>query len=124
MPRFELQVETQFSAAHHLRDYPGKCAAVHGHNYRVRVTVVADRLSDSGMVMDISELRGLCEEMVAPFDHKDLNQEPPFDTVNPTVENLARHFYSMVAPQMPPGVRLHTVEVWETEGAGASYSEE
>ena len=56
MSRYRLTVRRHFSAAHHLRDYDGKCAHLHGHNYKIEITVTGDELDDCGMLMDFGQL--------------------------------------------------------------------
>ncbi len=49
---FEVSVEQSFAAGHALRNYHGKCENVHGHNYKVRVTVAGERLDETGLLVD------------------------------------------------------------------------
>jgi len=123
---FEITLEESFSAAHALRGYQGQCERVHGHNYRVRVSLQAEQLDPAGLVMDFVEVRSLLGELLAPFDHRLLNEVPPFDTLNPTAENMARHFFVELSRRIAaPGshVRVAEVRVGETESATAAYRE-
>jgi len=122
---FEVSVEHTFSAAHALRDYRGKCERVHGHNYRVRVTVEGAELARNGLLIDFVDLRRLLHEVVEPFDHRVLIEIPPFDSVNPTAEEMARYFYEVLRERLgalcDSRVRLKEVQVWETDTAVAVY---
>jgi len=121
---FEITVEESFPAAHVLRGYRGKCEYVHGHNYRVRMSLEAAELDAAGLVVDFAEVRRVLRDLVGPFDHRLLNEVPPFDTLNPTAENMARYFFEELSRRLAahaPRVRVAEVRVWETEGATAAY---
>src|SRR5258708_13203367 len=90
---FEVSVEQTFAAGHALRNYKGSCEDVHGHNFRVRVTVAGEQLDFTGLLVDFLELKSLIDAVVAYLDHKFIHDLPPFDKVNPSTENLAKHFY-------------------------------
>jgi len=125
---FEITVEDSFSAAHALRGYQGKCEHVHGHNYRVRVSLEAEELDQAGLLMDFVEVRSLLRELLERFDHRLLNEAPPFDTLNPTAENMARYFFQelsrwLAARAEAPRVRVAEVRVSETDSAAAAYRE-
>ncbi len=113
---FEIRRELSFSASHQLRDYKGKCERLHGHNFRVRVTVSAEELDDIGMVMDFHELDELMRRAAAPFDHRHLNDVAVFCEENPTSENIAKRvgeaIVKAVADRAP---RVRCCEVFETD---------
>ncbi|OGW73034.1 MAG: 6-carboxytetrahydropterin synthase QueD, partial [Nitrospirae bacterium RIFOXYC2_FULL_44_7] len=90
---FELMVDTTFAAAHQLRGYKGKCEQLHGHNWKVQVHVVAEKLNDVDMAMDFHDLKELLNEVVAPLDHSFLNDIFPFTEKNPSSENIAKWIY-------------------------------
>ena len=116
---FQITVEDSFAAAHRLREYEGKCRQLHGHNYRVRVSLEGEQLDETGLLMDFGEVRRLLREIIEPFDHRLLNDVPPFDTLNPSAENMAKYFYEELSERLP--VRIAEVRIWETEGAAAAY---
>jgi 6-pyruvoyltetrahydropterin/6-carboxytetrahydropterin synthase len=124
-PVFELSVEAQFSAAHCIRGHPGRCARLHGHNYRVVVSVSAERLDEQGMVMDFADLKAICNEAIDPLDHTALNDLPAFTEVNPTAEELARHIYRSVVAKVSGAtakrVSLDRVTVYESQTSYATY---
>src|SRR5687767_5266660 len=95
--RFTVFKETDFAAAHFLREYHGKCENLHGHNYRVRVYAGADELDGEGMVVDFVLLKRALLEVVNRFDHRNINDVPPFDTLNTTSEHLAQYIAEEVA---------------------------
>ncbi len=121
---YEISIETMFSASHQLRGYKAPLEPLHGHNFRVEVFVAtdADALPVSGYVMDFLELEERLKEVVAPYDHRHLNDLPPFDELNPTTENMARFFFEELAKKLPDGVSLRRVRVWEAPTYSATYS--
>jgi 6-pyruvoyltetrahydropterin/6-carboxytetrahydropterin synthase len=115
----------RFAAAHQIRGHRGGCENLHGHSYRVRVWVQASTRDALGMVIDFADLKRALEEVVGPFDHRFLNEVPPFDQRNTTAELLAEHLCHELARRVDDGrVRVTAVEVWEGDGAGAVYSRE
>lgn len=121
--RYEVSVQTTFAASHQLRGYKADLEPLHGHNFRVEVFVGAESLDDSGLIIDFLELEAKLKEVVAPYDHRHLNDLAPFDEENPTTENIARFFYETLAKRLPRGVVLHRVRVWEAPTYSASYGE-
>lgn len=121
---YEISIETSFSASHQLRGYKAPLEPLHGHNFRVEVFVAtdADALPASGYVMDFLELEECLKEVVAPYDHRHMNDLPPFDELNPTTEIMARVFFDALAKKLPDGVALRRVRVWEAPTYSATYS--
>ena len=117
---YELTVNTHFSAAHRLRGYQGKCENLHGHNWVVTARLGGGKLNDLGMVMDFDEARKLLNQVVEKLDHAYLNEVEPFDSLNPTTENIAGHIAGELAGRFPEGVCVKAVTCWESEGCGAS----
>ena len=126
---FEVTVEHTFAAGHSLREYKGKCENVHGHNYRVQVTVEGERLNRIGLLVDFVDLkrdvRAVCERL----DHQFINDLEPFTTVNPSAENIAKYLYDEVTTALDlthsdPPVRISQVKVWETDTSIALYRQE
>jgi len=120
---FEVTVEQTFAAGHALRNYRGKCENVHGHNYRVRVTVQGDQLDATGLLVDFLEVNQLIGGVVEYLDHQFINNLPPFDQVNPSAENIAKYFYDRVSSGLKSEVAAHVyqVQVWETDTSSALY---
>jgi 6-pyruvoyltetrahydropterin/6-carboxytetrahydropterin synthase len=119
---FEISVDYSFAAGHALRGYKGKCENVHGHNYRVRVTVGGEHLNPIGLVMDFVDLRAAIKALAERLDHRFMNDIPPFDKVNPSAENLAKYFYDGLEPTTRAnGVLVQSVTVYETDTTTATY---
>lgn len=96
----------------------------HGHNYVVEVSVEGEPDAVTGMVLDLKELKSILNrEIVEPYDHRFLNYEvPPFDSVVPTAENIARDIWRRLAPRLSTGkARLHAVRVYETADLYVDY---
>lgn len=122
---FTIFKDHTFSAAHSIRGHQGECRHLHGHNYRVRVHATAQVLDEVGMVVDFADLKRLVAEVLDPFDHRVINEVPPFDVVNTTAELIARHAAEEVDRRLVDRfggrVRVARVEVWESETACAIY---
>ncbi len=123
---FEVSVDETFAAGHALRGYKGKCENVHGHNYRVRVTLEGDSLDSIGLLYDFVHLKRMIKDVIQALDHRFMNEIPPFDTINPSAENMAKYFYEQAAQKLPRaanGARLASVTVWESDTTYATYRE-
>jgi 6-pyruvoyltetrahydropterin/6-carboxytetrahydropterin synthase len=119
---FEISVEYSFAAGHALRGYKGKCENVHGHNYKVRVTVAGGELNSTGLLMDFVELRAAVKAFAERLDHRFLNDLAPFDRLNPSAENLAKYFCEGLEPKLDSqGLRIESVTVWETDNTSATF---
>jgi 6-pyruvoyltetrahydropterin/6-carboxytetrahydropterin synthase len=121
---FEISVDETFAAGHALRGYKGKCENVHGHNYRVRVTLSGQQLDSVGMLYDFVHLKKVIQEVIRSLDHRFLNDFSPFDVVNPSAENIARYIYEETAKQLreaPNGTGITSITVWETDTTAATY---
>ncbi|MDA8172642.1 MAG: 6-carboxytetrahydropterin synthase QueD [Nitrospiraceae bacterium] len=121
---FELSVESSFAAAHQLRGHGGKCEKLHGHNWKVQVHVLAERLNDIDLAIDFHDLRRHLGECLAPLDHSMLNDVFPFTEKNPSSENIAKWVYDSMRKRLNGEVHLSAVTVWESETASATYYED
>ncbi|HEX7174688.1 MAG TPA: 6-carboxytetrahydropterin synthase QueD [Pyrinomonadaceae bacterium] len=120
---FEVMIERNFSSAHQLRGYRGKCENLHGHNYRVEIYARGSELNNIGLLVDFVELKEAADEIVAYLDHKNINELPPFDEeLNPSAENLARFILERVAARVGDDrVQIHQVRCFETPTSVATY---
>lgn len=137
-----LTKEFSFEMAHALPAYEGKCRNIHGHSYRLFVTVegtplMQDGSPTDGMVLDFHSLKEHVEEaIVEPFDHALVlprieGPEPSADDFagytaklilvdfQPTTENLLMHFAARLEGKFPPGVRLYSLKLFETKTSSA-----
>jgi len=125
MGYYTLAAEAGFSAAHRLPDVD-KCDRLHGHNWRVRLTVRIDEadLDEVGMGIDFREIEITAKEAVADFDHAYLNDLEPFRDRYPTAERLAKVVYDRAAARLTdisPTAELVKVEAWEMSDYRVTY---
>ena len=121
---FEVSVEQTFAAGHALRNYKGACENVHGHNFKIQVTIEGRELDGTGMLVDFLDVKQSMRDVIARLDHRFLNDVPPFDVKNPSAENIAEYFYEELTGGLasnPVPVRVREVKVWETDVQSATY---
>jgi 6-pyruvoyltetrahydropterin/6-carboxytetrahydropterin synthase len=121
---YEVSIDETFAAAHNLRNYHGKCEDLHGHNYKVRVVVGGPALDSAGLLYDFVHLKQVVRGVIQSLDHRYLNDLAPFDTLNPSAENIARHIYDQASKQlqpMPNSAGISSITVWETDTSAATY---
>lgn len=129
---FEVRVETDFAAAHFLKDYHGKCENLHGHNYKVYAHVRGEVLNDGGMLLDFTQLKGALRTVCKTLDHTNLNDFAVFEQ-NPSAERIAMFIYNGIieeckkigidlsyAPEKKSAFLLG-VDVFETDTSRARY---
>jgi len=121
---YKAKIIRQFSAAHSLRNYKGKCEALHGHNWKVEVLVSSLKLNSSGMVMDFSDLKRLTSNVLEGLDHCHLNELDYFKEHNPSSEEIARYIFTKLKEEISTrGCKLEEIRVWETDSSCAVYQE-
>jgi 6-pyruvoyltetrahydropterin/6-carboxytetrahydropterin synthase len=123
---FEVTVEHKFAAGHALRDYKGGRENIHGHNWKVEVTVAGESLDRTGLLVDFIDLRRNIAGAISRLDHQFLNEITPFDEVNPSAENIAVYLHGEISKGLAAvnaggPVRVSRVKVWETDDAAAVY---
>jgi len=119
---YVITVLSHFAAAHCLRHLHGKCEALHGHNWKVEVSLTSGRLGRGGMVLDFGILKKKVEEVLKNFDHTYLNELPHFSKREPSSENIAKYIYDEVERSLKgESATLRSVTAWESETARATY---
>lgn len=122
---YELRVKVDFPAAHHLEGYPGDCSRPHGHNWVLEVFAKSKRLDSIGMAMDFRDLKGAAKELVAPWDHQDLNRLEDFKDHNPSAEVIAKLAYDRLSAIIDSGETwIDRVTIWENDRCSATYYDE
>ena len=122
--KFVLKTLLDFASAHSLRDYPGDCAKLHGHNWKIEVQVIGEKLNDIGMVIDFKEIKKHTKEVIKELDHTYLNDHPHFKEINPTAENIAVYLFQEIKNRIQtPEVKMHSLTVWENDRNCITYSE-
>jgi 6-pyruvoyltetrahydropterin/6-carboxytetrahydropterin synthase len=121
--QFEVMIERNFSSAHQLRGYKGKCENLHGHNYKIEIYARGRELDNIGLLVDFGELKDAADEVVQYLDHRNINELPPFDVeLNPSAENLARYILERVASRVgDQRVQVYKVRCFETPTSVATY---
>jgi 6-pyruvoyltetrahydropterin/6-carboxytetrahydropterin synthase len=120
---FEVSVQQTFAAGHALRNYRGKCENVHGHNYKIEVTVQGEQLDSIGLLVDFVEIKRAMKATIDYLDHQFINDLAPFTEINPSAENIAKFYHDRITEGLTPGVpvRVAQVKVWETDTSSAVY---
>ncbi len=119
---FEIKITTQFSAAHFLRNYKGKCESLHGHNWKVEVLVSRKELDSLGMVMDFGDLKKIAKDALEELDHHQLDNIEYFKSHNPSSEEIARYIFNKLEKEISKrDCQLKEVSVWETDSSCATY---
>lgn len=125
MPKVYITKDFSFEAAHHLLGYDGPCSNIHGHSYKLSVTVSGnvnipksvEVAATDCMVMDFSELKRVVEKcIIHTHDHEDLN----LLYFNPTAEVMVQCMFQVIRENLPKNVTLERVALWETS---SSYAE-
>ncbi|HKR01311.1 MAG TPA: 6-carboxytetrahydropterin synthase QueD [Pyrinomonadaceae bacterium] len=121
--QFEVMIERNFSSAHQLRGYKGKCENLHGHNYKIEIYARGRELDNIGLLVDFGELKDAADEVVQYLDHRNINELPPFDLeLNPSAENLARYILERVSSRVgDQRVQIYKVRCFETPTSVATY---
>ncbi len=140
--KIRVTKQFNFEAAHALWNYDGKCKNIHGHTYKLFVTVIGTPISDNsnvktGMVIDFGDLKKIVKtHIVDIFDHAViLNKEAPYKSFinvsemferfittdyQPTCENMVSYFAKTISEHLPKNVHIFSVRLYETE---TSYAE-
>ena len=120
---FEVKVITQFAAAHQLRDFGSECENLHGHNWKIEVSLAGDTLNDIGLLVDFKEVKEETRKILKEIDHSFLNEIDYFKERNPSSENIAVYLYERLSSRLNnDSVRVARVTAWESETACASYA--
>lgn len=120
---YEVSITSRFSAAHQLKEFQGGCERLHGHNWKVEVTVGCTTLDEAGLVMDFRELKKHTLEVLDRLDHHFLNELEPFRSVNPSSENIARYLFDTLSGRVNDDrLKVSRVKAWESEDSCACYS--
>ncbi len=120
---YRLTIQTHFAAAHNLIHYQGDCENLHGHNWKVEVTVAARELNQAGLGVDFKILKRETKAILARLDHKYLNDLDMFKGVSPSSEHIAHYLFDELSSVLnSDNVTVEMVNVWESDNACASYS--
>ena len=119
---YEVSIKSHFSAAHHLTDYNGACAKLHGHNWETTVYIRGTKLDRLGILVDFREVKKCVNQAIAELDHAYLNKLPAFSAMNPTSENIARYLFDRLCKKINGNrYAIARVTVAETPGNKVTY---
>jgi 6-pyruvoyltetrahydropterin/6-carboxytetrahydropterin synthase len=120
---YVIRILSHFSGAHRLRYLRGKCEELHGHNWKVEVSVTARRLNKEGIVIDFQLLKKKVEKILKSLDHTFLNDLPYFSKREPSSENIAKYIFDRLKAELKGHhAVLKEVTAWESETSSATYS--
>lgn len=131
----------EFEAAHALDCHDGKCSNIHGHSYKLHVTVIGNPLRDKGkpkdgMVIDFADIKAAVKiAVINPFDHAlILEKDSPYLTetikkrqklilypLQPTAENMLIDMVERVIVRLPKNTKLHSMKLYETRSSWAEW---
>lgn len=118
---YELTVREHFDSAHALKGYPGACQYLHGHTWDIEVTIAGTQLDTVGILYDFKDIKRDVKNILENFDHRCINDIPPFDTLNPTAEHMARVIFYELEDALPSSIELKEIAVWESPAARVTY---
>ena len=115
-------IERNFSSAHQLRGYKGKCENLHGHNYRIEIYARGRELDNIGLLVDFVELKAAADEVIQYLDHQNINELAPFHELQPSAENLAKYILERVGSTVgDERLQIFKVRCFETPTSVATY---
>jgi 6-pyruvoyltetrahydropterin/6-carboxytetrahydropterin synthase len=122
---FMVSVQAHYDSAHFLRNYKGKCERLHGHRYVVEIALAATELNEAGIAYDFVDVKRELRALADHLDHRNLNDLPPFDVIEPSAENQAKYFHDELKRRLgsPMGDAIVYARVWETPTQWAQYTE-
>ena len=118
---YELTVTGSFAAAHNLKNFQGPCESLHGHNWKVEVTVAGTELNQAGLVIHFGEIKRMTGSILADLDHTYLNELGFFEGRSPSSENIASHIFHRLEEMLGDQARVVRVTAWESDSARVSY---
>lgn len=121
---YEILIKSDFSGAHNLKGYRGKCEKLHGHNWLIEAKFERDNLDDIGIAVDFKVLKRKLKTVLKKLDHTYLNKLTAFKIKNPSAENIARYIYKALQKSIKAkDLSVKSVSVWESNTSRATYYE-
>jgi len=120
---YELMIETEFAAAHQLKEVGGGCEQLHGHTWKVQVFVKGEKLDSHGILIDFRAVKRIVKKWTARLDHHYLNKV--LGSIIPTTENIAKYLFQKLEKEINlETIKLSKVRVWEARDSSITYSQE
>ena len=121
---YEILIKSDFSGAHNLRGYKGRCEKLHGHNWKIEARFETDTLDKIGMAVDFKILKSKLKNVLKKVDHAYLNKLNAFKRENPSAENIAKYIYEGLRSSIgKKGLSVKSISVWESDTSCATYYE-
>lgn len=124
MDFFELTIELEFCASHILEGHSGKCANLHGHNYRTEVCISGNKLNEMGLLVDFADIKKVVNKVIDTLDHKHINNidYEPFKKGQTSAENVAKYVFENIENSFSDSAKVEYVRIWETAKYSVKYS--
>ncbi|MBU1853951.1 MAG: 6-carboxytetrahydropterin synthase QueD [Candidatus Omnitrophica bacterium] len=121
---YEILIKSDFSGAHNLKGYRGRCEELHGHNWKVEARFETDTLDKIGIAVDFKILKSRLKTILNKLDHSYLNRTKAFKGKNPSAENIARYIFKGLKSSIKKkDLSLKSVSIWESDTSCATYFE-
>lgn len=122
---YEILIKSDFSGAHNLRGYRGKCEELHGHNWKVEARFECEKLDKIGLAVDFKVLKSRLKDALKKLDHAYLNKIGAFKKDNPSAENIARYIFNGLKSSVKKDKAffVKSVSIWESDSSCATYYE-
>ena len=124
---FDISVMTDFAASHIIHGHPGRCARLHGHNWKIEtsIRIPENMINNIGIGVDFKDLKLMVREIIDLLEHRHLNDIPPFNKINPTAENLSKWIYDKLEKLFEDrklNIKLLALSLWENDRSCVKYS--
>jgi 6-pyruvoyltetrahydropterin/6-carboxytetrahydropterin synthase len=122
---YEILIKSDFSGAHNLKGYKGRCEELHGHNWKAEARFEKDSLDNIGIAVDFKLLKARLKNILSKLDHTYLNKLKAFKGKNPSAENIAKYIYDTLKNSIKKDKSLFvkSVSIWESDNSCATYYE-
>ncbi|MBU1061281.1 MAG: 6-carboxytetrahydropterin synthase QueD [Candidatus Omnitrophica bacterium] len=121
---YEILIKSDFSGAHNLKGYRGRCEELHGHNWKVEARFETDTLDKIGIAVDFKILKSRLKTILNKLDHSYLNRTKAFKGKNPSAENIASYIFKGLKSSIKKkDLSLKSVSIWESDTSCATYFE-
>lgn len=124
---YYLTIEDHISSAHQLREYKGKCENLHGHNWRIILTVKGEKLNNIGLLIDFHEMKDMLKNTLKHLDHTNINELEYFKKHNPSSEKMAQYIFKAISSELISlnynNIKVDSITVYESETCRCTYKE-
>lgn len=123
---FRVTKIIEIEAAHQLVGYNGPCANMHGHSYKIEISMQSEKLNHNSMVIDFKTLKDIMKKHIDKYDHSVLNETMTTTRMFPTAENMCKEIFINIQAFINTfprenGAQITKVKIWETSSSFAEY---